>query len=133
MANEISINAQVAVRMGNLQYQSNPGQFKANLSVANGPSPGAVTATTGGVNVSLAQLTLPGMLRITNTDSTNYVTFGLYEISGTIFRPFGELLPGETAILRLSRSVLTANTAADVIRLVAHTASCVVQFDCFDT
>lgn len=130
MANEITISTQLVVNNVNLQYQASQ-TMRANQSVANGPSPGALKVTTGGVTVSLAQLTLGGIVQIINLDPTNYVSWGL--LDGGNFRPIGELLPGEFATFRLSRSVLTANAAADVIRLVANTATCNVQFNCFDS
>ena len=131
MSNEFTIGASVSVTNGNLKFVSPSVSYRANQTTANGPAPGAVTATTTGVNVSLSQLTLPGVTYVTNTDPTNYVTVGLYD--GTTFRPMLELLPGDSQVFRLSRTVLTANTGADVIRLVANTASVVVQFNCFDT
>lgn len=130
MSNEITINTQITVNHGYLQWQ-NSSTMRANQSVTGGPSPGSLSVTTSGVTVSLAQLTLGGIVQIVNLDPTNYVTWGL--LDGGIFRPMGELLPGEFAVFRLSRSVLTANTAADVIRLVANTATCNVLFNCFDT
>jgi len=134
MSNEITVVAQVQVNNVNLQDISQPKSFQADQATANGPSPGAVTATTGGTNVSFAQLTLPGICTLHNCDQNNYVSYGLYETgSPGVFRPFGELLPGETNIVRFSRTLLTANAGADVLRLVAHSASVVVLVKCLDT
>lgn len=130
MANEISISAGIKLKNGNLAFSSSPTSFQANQSVANGPSPGAVKALTSGTTVSFAELTLPGWAAITNTDASNFVTYGLFD--GSTFRPLGELRPGETAVLRFSRTMLTANAAADVFRLVADTATVIVLVNCLD-
>lgn len=129
MANEMTITAGISQSNGNARY-ANKVSYQATQTTNNGPSPGSVTATTGGTTVSLAQLTTPGKVLFRNLDSTNYVRIGLY-ISST-FYPFMELLSGEAAVLTLSRDILTANTSAAVLRIVANTASVVVQVDCFD-
>lgn len=129
MSNEISVVANLQVANGGLTY-NNKNSFKVDQATKNGPTPGAITVTTGGVTASLAQLTTPGSVIMTNTDATNYVRYGLY-IAST-FYPFGEIGPLETAIFKLARDILTANTPAAVLRLVANTASCVVKLDVFD-
>ena len=131
MAGTVTVSASLKVVNGNLQYQSQPTSYTASQATANGPAPGSVVATTAGVNVSFAALTLPGFVIIRNLDATNYVTWGLYD--GTTFRPVGELQPGESHVLRFARTLLTANAAADVVRLVANSANCNVQVQCFDS
>lgn len=129
MANSFSIVSQLKQTNANGQtiYQSLPNSFSANQANANGPSPGMITATTGGVNVSLAQLTVPALCRIMNTDPTNYVTIGTYV--GSTFTPFLELQPGESFVLRLSRSILSGSAN---LRAVGNAASVNVLVECFD-
>ena len=129
MTQQINGSIGLSINNGNLQFQSS-NHLGATQVNANGPSPGAILATTGGVNVSFAQLVLPGVCLIKNNDPTNYVTIGLFD--GSTFRPFAEVLAGETYLLRFSRTMLTANTAADVLRLVANTATVDVEILCFD-
>lgn len=130
MTAEFSINTSLKLVNGNLSFQSEPRSFQADQTTKNGPSPGAITVTTGGVTVSLAALTSPGVLHLVNTDATNYVRYGLY-ISST-FYPFGKLKAGESAVLRLSSDILTANAGAAVLRFLANSASCIVLINCFD-
>jgi hypothetical protein len=130
MSNEITVGAYLKVNNGNLQFGSTPSSFKADQATANGPTPGSILATTAGVTVSLAELTVPGMCQVTNLDSTNYVSFGLY--IGSTFYPFGEVLPGESNVFRLARDILTANAGAAVLRVKANTANCYVNVSAFD-
>jgi hypothetical protein len=130
MANEFKITASIQLRKGTLSVNTLPASYTADQTTANGPTPGMVTATTGGVTVSLAQLTTPGFMQIQNTDATNYVQYGLY--ISAVFYPLGELLPGEVNVLRLARNILTDNSSAAVLRLEANTASCNVLVQAFD-
>lgn len=130
MSGSITVTSGIVVNNGSLQYNSYPKGFTATQTNANGPSPGTVTVTTGGVTIDLSKLTTPAIVHFVNLDPTNFVSYGLYD--STTFRPFGELLPGESWVLRLSRTLLTANTAADVLRMVADTASVKVLVACFD-
>lgn len=130
MANEITVNASIKVLNGSLSFNSAPTSYRATQTTKKGPSPGSVTVTTSGVTVSLAALTTPGIAHFINLDATNYVRYGLY-IAST-FYPFGKLKPGESAVLRLSDDILTANTAAAVLRFVANTATCIVQVNVMD-
>ena len=129
MGNAFSIVSQLKQTnaAGQTTYQSLPNSFTATQTNANGPSPGMITATTGGVNVSLAQLAVPALCRIMNTDTTNYVTIGTYV--GSTFTPFLELQPGESFVLRLSRSILSGSAN---LRAVGNTASVNVLVECFD-
>lgn len=128
MAKELSVGSVLKVTNGKLIYTSQPNQFVADQAVCNGPSPGAVTASHSGTgtNISLAQLAVPAMTRIMNLDPTNYVTIGL--VVSSVFYPLAEVLPGESYVLRLSRTVLAAAT----IHALAHTADCNILFECFD-
>ena len=125
MSKEFTVSNSLAVKNGNLVYSVST-SFRPNQTTANGPSPGAVSVTTSGVDIPLAQLATPGLARIKNLNATNYVTIGLWD--STTFFPLLELLPGEEYVMRLSRAALTGQT----IRAVAHVATCIIQFDAFD-
>ena len=122
MANEIKVSGGLQYANGASQFNASPSSFRADQAVKKGPTPGAITVTTGGVTISLAELTTPGISHFVNTDPTNYVQYGLY-ISST-FYPFGELKPGEAYPLRLARDLLTANGGAAVLQFKANTGSC---------
>ena len=129
MSNSFSITSQLKQTnaAGQTTYQSLPNSFSASQANANGPIPGMITATTGGVDISLAQLAVPALCRIMNTDTTNYVTIGTYV--GSTFTPFLELLPGESFVLRLSRSILSGSAH---LHAVGNAGSVNVLVECFD-
>jgi hypothetical protein len=140
MANEAQVRASLQIRVGNGYYQSQPTVFNADVSTFNGPTPGAVTIDTGGIDIDLTQLTVPGFCWMQNLDSTNFVEYGIYDFETDVFYPFGELLPGEINIIRLSRNfgieyegVGTGTTGrTNRFRLKANTSSCVVRIDVFE-
>lgn len=140
MADEAQVRASLQVRVGNLFYQSNPSAFNADVSTAKGPTPGAVTVTTYGTDISLAELTTPGLCRIMNIDDTNYVEVGVYDPETDVFYPFIELLPGESYVVRLTRNFgeeyagtgTGTTSATNRLRAKANTADCVVLVECFE-
>jgi hypothetical protein len=105
MSNEAQIRTSLRIRLGKLNYQSQPTVFLADVSTAKGPSPGAISVTVGGVDVDLSQLAQPGLCRLMNLDSTNFVTVGVKDPETDKFYPLLELLPGESYVVRLSRDV----------------------------
>lgn len=138
MANEITVNCNLQVVNGSLQYQSRPTSFNASQAVAIGPAVGSKLIATTGTQIDLSTLTTPGMCRIQNLDAANYVEYGLTD--GTYFYPLGEILPGETYVLRLYRRLgsreatpgtgSTAGTLHLMIR--ADTAACYVLVEVFN-
>lgn len=133
MANEALINSSMFIKKGNLEYQSRPTSFKATVTGTNGPVPGAQTVPTTGLNISFTGLTTPGLCRIRNLDSANYVTYGIYD--GAFFLPLGEVLAGEAYVIRLSRilgSESPGTGTGNSLRLVADTAACKVQVEAFE-
>jgi hypothetical protein len=105
MANEIQVRSSLQVRAtaNDLVYASQPTAFQATQHGAGGPVPGMLVVGTGGVDVPFTGLSWPSMMRIMNLDLTNFVTYGINDKSISRFLPLGELLPGETYALRLSR------------------------------
>lgn len=105
MANEATVTASLQINKGNLQYHSRPTTWRADVTGSKGPTPGAVTVPVTGVAIDFSELTTPGLCRVANTEGTggNYVTYGIHD--GSLFHPLGELLPGESFPLRLSRDL----------------------------
>lgn len=105
MAQEARIVSSLYIRKaaGNITYQSQPTSFVADVDGSKGPTPGALTVPTGGKIILFNELTTPGLCRLINYDQTNYVTYGIYDPDYDRFYPLGELLPGESYVLRLSR------------------------------
>lgn len=141
MSNEATVRSSLRVRFpdGNLDYSPPVRQFRASVSVERGPTPGYLNITTTGENVLFDELTNPGLCRIKNLDTANYVEFGLHD--GGIFHPWGEVLPGEEYVFRFSRNFRqeldvspgTGSTAdVNTFFLRANTAACGVIVDCFE-
>ncbi len=145
MASEITVTSSLGILKGNLQYQSKPTSFKADMGGTSGPTPGAFTVTTTGTACDLSKIQVyGGLCRIQNLDATNFVEYGLKDVSGGgsgSFYPLGELLPGETYTLRLSRNILaeynitgtgTSPRNFDQFFFKANGASCQVLVEAFD-
>lgn len=144
MSQESQVQTSLRIKKGNLLYQSQPNAFNADVAGTNGPSPGAVTIATKPTSISFAQLnTMGGLCRIMNIDTTNFVTWGILDSVTHHFYPLGEMLPGETYVLRLSRKLGTeygtgAGTGTDVVgtgdtlAFKADNAQVVVLVEAFD-
>ena len=137
MADEITISGSINIANSPLDYNSSPISFSADMTGRKGPTPGAVTVTTSGTVISLAQLTTPGICFIQNLDETNYVQYGIYDTTSSTFFPLGELLAGEFTILRLARDIGaewlgTGTNVGNSLYFKANTASVVVRVDCFE-
>ena len=105
MASEATINTSLQITKGSLQYRSNPTAFRADVSGSGGPTPGTITATNAGTDVSLTQLTTPGLCRIQNLSTDYEVEVGVWNADQSEFYPLLALLPGETFVIRLSTSL----------------------------
>lgn len=147
MANEAQLRTSLYVRKQAddgtilLEYQSRPSAFAADVSGTKGPVPGAIQVTTSGTDVDFSQLTTPGLCRVMNFDSTNYVEYGIRDPDSRIFYPLGELLPGESFVLRLSRNIQEeyfpstgtgTTTPANKFHFKANTAACSVLVEAFE-
>jgi hypothetical protein len=114
-----------------LDYQSRPSTFTADVAGTKGPVPGAISVTTAGVDVNLSELTTPGLCRLMNLDAANYVQYGVWD--GVTFHDLGELLPGETFVIRLSRNIgLGTGTVYENLRLRANSATCICVVEAFE-
>lgn len=142
MADEVQVRSSLFIKKSNLQYQSPKTAYKTDMDAATpkGPTPGAITVTTYGTDVSLAELTEPGWCEIINLDTTNYVEVGVYDPETDVFTPHDELGPGESYVRKLSRNFReeydgtgTGTTSAtNRLRIKANTASCVVIVNAFE-
>jgi|SRR3990172_8925374 len=140
MADEGYVLASLRINAGNLSYQSQPQGFSADVAGAKGPVPGAITVATTGTNVDLSELTTPGLCRIANLDETNFVSYGANDPDTDTFYPIGELLPGESYVLRLSRNLSaeygtgtgTIGPDTNTLHFRADTAAVVVLVEAFE-
>jgi hypothetical protein len=143
VANEITVQSSLRINKGKLSYQSLPQSFQASLTATNGPSPGVITASTIGTDVSFTQLVQPGMCRIMNLDLINFITVGIYDTQVNEFYPLMELLPGESYVFRISRwlgremsgAVAGTGTVGPTtrIRVKANLLSCYTLVEAFDS
>lgn len=108
MANEAQIRSSLAIRAGEIDYQSRPTAFRVDVEGRFGPSPGtvAVGTTNTGQQIDLSAFTTPGMAVIQNYDSVNYVEIGIYEPVTSTFYPLLEIGPGELYVMKLTRNLL---------------------------
>lgn len=127
MANEATVTVSLTISNQALQYRSFPTGFSADVIGTKGPTPGAVSITTAGTDISLAELTTPALCKFTNLDATNYVEWGIW--NGTTFFPLGEILPSEIYLIRLSRNLLSGGNS---LRFKANTATVNALIEAFE-
>lgn len=142
MAQEIKVRVSLNIRKGNLQYQNQPQSFNFDMvtSLPKGPVPGAFTVPTYGVACDLSELTTPGVCLIRNLDETNYVEYGIRDPNTGVFYPFGELGPGQSYPIVLSRNLLEGYTdtgtgtsgPTNQLWFKANTSSCNVSVEAFE-
>ena len=114
--------------------------FKVDVTGAKGPVPGSIAVSVWGTNVDFGELTTPTLCRLTNQDATNFVEYGVWDPEGGTFYPLGEIGPGESYPLKLSRNLQeeyatgTSTTGEDTnrLRLKADTAACNVLIEAFE-
>lgn len=145
MANEATIRSALQIRKAVdglvvMDYQSRPAAFQADVDDTKGPLPGAMTVGILGKDVDLSELETPGLCRIMNQDDENFVEYGIRDPETDFFYPLGELLPGESYVLRLSRNLEqeyigtgtgTSPGMTNKLHLKANTAPCVVLVEAF--
>ena len=140
MASEITVRTSLEINGTVLKARPQPTSFIADMSEQRGPTPGLVAVTVSGVNVDLSALTAPGMCRIMNLDATSWVEYGVYDPETTKFYPLGEVGPGETYVLRLSRHIGvelgptgtgTSGPTTNRLRIKGLSAACDVVVEAF--
>jgi hypothetical protein len=140
VASEAKLNISMTITKGNISYQSKPTSFGVTLVGTAGPTVGMVLVPTEGRDIYFEELDTPGLVRIQNLDTVNYVEYGVYDPSTATFFPLGEILPGETYILRLSRNLNeeyagsgTGTTAPqNYFRIKANGDDCNVLVEAFE-
>ncbi len=129
MANEARVQSGFTLTKGNLTRRGQTAVFGVDVDGTKGPSPGAVTVSTSGTDVSFSQLSTPGLCQLTNLDSSNYFEYGIYEPGTSTFYPLGEVGPGESYVIKLSRNLLEeyvgtgTSAATNTFRLKANGSS----------
>ena len=145
MANEAKISSSLQITKADgtitlIAYKSSPTAFSGTVTGTKGPAPGAIAVPVAGVDVNFSELVTPAYCRIMNQDATNFVEYGIWDPEGATFYPLGEVLPGESYTLRLSRNLQeefgtgTGTTGADTnrLRIKADTAACNVLVEAFE-
>lgn len=147
MADEATVNATLTIQKQNddgtrilIDYDSRPASFTADVDGTKGPSPGSITVSTDGTDVDFSELTEPGLCRLMNQDDTNFVEYGIREPATGTFYPLGEMLPGETYIIRLSRNLheeyvgtgTGTSAPTNFFHIKADTAACNVLVEAFE-
>ena len=121
MADEIRMNLNVSVRKESASFDKQILKTNKtfNQTGVGGPSPGRVSVPTSDTVISLAGLSTPGLVCITNHDTTNYVEFG--PTSGGAIVKMIKIPAGSTAVFFLAAGV--------VLRGIANTGACVCSID----
>lgn len=140
MSNEATIRTGIQIIVDGLTYRPPTTAFNVDVSAAKGPTPGLVVVSIFGIDVLFTDLTTPGLCRITNYDLTNFITYGLGDGITTEFYPLGEVGPGESYVIKLSRNLgvdmeeATTGVASGgkTFRLVADTETCNCSVEAFE-
>jgi hypothetical protein len=128
---------------GTLHYRSYPNDFTMDISGSKGPTPGAIEVSIYGTDVTFSELTTPGIIRISNQDDTNFITWGIADTDTDKFYPVGEILPSHFWQFQLSRylgreyaasgtGTGTTGAANNTFRIIADTAACNVLVEAFE-
>jgi hypothetical protein len=108
MANEARITVSTYIRKvsGSITLidHNRSRTFQATVEGTKGPAVGAITVTPYGTDVSFSELTTPGICQLTNQSATDTVEYGVYDPEADRYLPFGEIQPGESYLVRLSRN-----------------------------
>lgn len=103
MAGEIQVRNYLTIKKGNLFYNPQTPAFTTSmLGVPAGPTPGSLLIGVHGTLVDLSQLSVPGLIRFTNLDSSIQVRWGVYCPDFQAFVRVGDVWPGESWLFRLA-------------------------------
>ena len=144
MADEAQVRVSLSIRKTSgiitmIDYQSRRA-FSADVTGTKGPTPGALTIPVGGKVVSFEELSTAGFCMLHNLDTTNYVEYGIRDPDSDRFYPLGEIGPGETYILKLTRNLneeyigtgTGTSSPGNQFFMKANTADVVVSVECFE-
>ena len=140
MSREAQVRVALSISKDNLSVRYNHVYTADVNGTARGPSPGAVLIDTDGTSIDFSQLTTPGLVVFKNLSETDYVEYGIWEPATTTFYPLGEILPGESYVLRLSRNLAeqysntgTGTTApTNALRFKANRADVYVDVSAYE-
>lgn len=140
MANEIAVIAKITIVKDNIRWQNGLQQFNVTMSGSKGPTPDFLVIPTTGKDIYFDQLTEPGFCLLTNLDTANFVEYGLFDTLTNRFHPLGEIPPGTSWPIYLSRNLKeqytnsgTGTTAPEsYLRLKANGAACNVRVEAFE-
>ncbi len=120
MANEARVTSSLTVQKRSsdgtvlmIDYQSRPTTFVADVDGDRGPFPGSIPVDENGVEVDFGSTGFsPSLCRIMNQSDTYTVVWGSLNSSSGVFSPIGDLLPGESVVIRLSQFLFQTIYAA---------------------
>ena len=141
MANEANVRSSLRIKLGDREYRSGSQGFSANVSAFFGPVPGAIIATTDGVDIDLSTLTNPGLCIVKNLDTANACKIGRWDNTNSVFYPMLYLLAGEQYVIRLDPDIedeysgTATSTTAEVSTLRAKgvNASVNISVEAFES
>lgn len=126
MANEITQTFQITISKGDFYFQYAPGAINVDLSGDGGGNPGLVNVGTTEEVIDFGDVN-PGLVFIRNLDSTNFVTYGIYNTGDGALTKRMKLLPNDIVhCFRLDAS------GSEELRMQADTAACKVEIRGFE-
>lgn len=96
MADEINYSVTLQINAGPLRERTDPTNWRGDMPVRGGPTPGEITVTPAGVDVDLSALIKPGVAWMINLDLTNKVSWGVRDAETGKYYPLGKLPPSES-------------------------------------
>lgn len=105
MANEVQVTNSLQVTFPSSAPFRRQWQFTRTLAAYQGPTPGFLTATVTGVQVTLTGLTNPGVAWVQNYSDTYRLLLGIKDTSSGFFEPVIELFPLEAWPIPLARMI----------------------------
>lgn len=137
------VTSSLQIVQGNLNYQSLPSAFVPTVTFANGPNgptPGAVTISVNGTDITFSQLTaMGGLCVLQNINSTSTIRVGARDKTSNEFYPIMDLLPGESYVIRLSADLGkeelgtgTFSGSNSVLHCKAVGANAILSINAFD-
>lgn len=104
MANEFQLTSNLVAKNGAFQDRFSPGTINIDQSTIGRGGHAQVISIADDNEVDFGDISNAGWCTLQNLDDTNFVEYG--PNSGGAMIPFGKLLPGEYAVLRLSPSIV---------------------------
>jgi len=103
MANELSVNVQANLAIGNLKENFAPGNKRIDVDAIGSYGSVVTVGQAAEEDYTTGDIATLGWLFLENLDDDNYVTYG--PKSGGVMVPFGRLEAGEVAAFRLEPGI----------------------------